>query len=132
MYTDLPLRDRPPWHFRLAKWMIRNRILGGYHLVELGDGLLEVVGVDADLLCELAQSRRVRGLHVRHLPAENGELERILREPTPERVYVALEALRRGRTLNVSMMSANQRGITVPVTLVGFTRGFAELTEALR
>lgn len=39
MFTELPLRDRPPWHFRLAKWMIRNRILGGYHLVELGEYL---------------------------------------------------------------------------------------------
>jgi FkbM family methyltransferase len=37
MYTNLPLRDTPPWHFRLAKWMIRNRIAGGYHLVELGE-----------------------------------------------------------------------------------------------
>ena len=36
-YASLPLRDAPPWHFRLAKWMIRNRILGGYHLVELGE-----------------------------------------------------------------------------------------------
>jgi FkbM family methyltransferase len=39
MYTDLPLRSRPPWHFRLAKWMIRRRIPGGYHLVELGEKL---------------------------------------------------------------------------------------------
>lgn len=37
MYTDLPLRWRSPWHFRLAKWMIRHRIPGGYHLVELGE-----------------------------------------------------------------------------------------------
>jgi FkbM family methyltransferase len=37
MYTSLPVRDRPPWHFRLAKWMIRHRIAGGYHLVELAE-----------------------------------------------------------------------------------------------
>ena len=39
MYANLPLRDSPPWHFRLAKWMIRNRIPGGYHLVELAEKL---------------------------------------------------------------------------------------------
>ncbi|HZL89943.1 MAG TPA: FkbM family methyltransferase [Pirellulaceae bacterium] len=37
MLANLPLRHRPPWHFRLAKWMIRHRIPGGYHLVELGE-----------------------------------------------------------------------------------------------
>ena len=39
MYANLPLRDSPPWHFRLAKWMIRNRVSGGYHLVELGEAM---------------------------------------------------------------------------------------------
>ncbi len=38
-YANLPLRERPPWRFRLAKWMIRHRIPGGYHLVELGEKL---------------------------------------------------------------------------------------------
>ena len=37
MLANLPLRQRPPWHFRLAKWMIRHRVPGGYHLVELGE-----------------------------------------------------------------------------------------------
>jgi carbamoyl-phosphate synthase large subunit len=36
---------------------------------------------------------------VRHVAVENGELEKVLREPTPERIYVALEALRRGYTV---------------------------------
>lgn len=49
-------------------------------------------------------------------------------ELTPE----LLEALRRGQVLNVTMMSADQRGITVPVTLIGFSRGYAELTSALQ
>jgi FkbM family methyltransferase len=39
MYANLPLRAAPPWHFRLAKWMIRHRIPGGYHLVELAERL---------------------------------------------------------------------------------------------
>jgi carbamoyl-phosphate synthase large subunit len=33
------------------------------------------------------------------VPAAREEIERILREPTPERIYVALEALRRGYTV---------------------------------
>jgi invasion protein IalB len=49
-------------------------------------------------------------------------------ELTPE----LLEALRRGQVLKVGMMSADQRGITVPVTLIGFSKGYAELTGALR
>ena len=36
---------------------------------------------------------------IRKLELSNGEIERILREPTPERIYVALEALRRGTTI---------------------------------
>ncbi len=39
MYANLPLRSSAPWHFRLAKWMIRHRIPGGYHLVELAEKL---------------------------------------------------------------------------------------------
>jgi FkbM family methyltransferase len=38
-YACLPLLRSPPWHFRLAKWLIRNRVPGGYHLVELGEKL---------------------------------------------------------------------------------------------
>lgn len=38
-YASLPLRHVPPWHFRLAKWMIRQRVPGGYHLVELGEAM---------------------------------------------------------------------------------------------
>lgn len=34
-----PVRPRPPWHFRLAKWLIRAGRWGGYHLVELGEWL---------------------------------------------------------------------------------------------
>lgn len=37
MLANLPLRLRPPWHFRIARWMIRHRVPGGYHLVELGE-----------------------------------------------------------------------------------------------
>ena len=33
-----PIRSAPPWHFRLAKWLIRNRIRGGYRLIELAEG----------------------------------------------------------------------------------------------
>jgi carbamoyl-phosphate synthase large subunit len=36
---------------------------------------------------------------LKSLPIENGDIERILREPTPERIYVAMEALRRGYTI---------------------------------
>jgi FkbM family methyltransferase len=32
-----PLRSSPPWHFRLAKWLIRNRLRGGYRLIELAE-----------------------------------------------------------------------------------------------
>ncbi|MGI8981979.1 MAG: FkbM family methyltransferase [Pirellulaceae bacterium] len=32
-----PTRSSPPWHFRLAKWLIRNRLRGGYRLIELAE-----------------------------------------------------------------------------------------------
>ena len=32
-----PLRSSPPWHFRLAKWLIRNRIRGGFQTIELAE-----------------------------------------------------------------------------------------------
>lgn len=32
-----PLRSSPPWHFRLAKWLIRNKLRGGYRLIELAE-----------------------------------------------------------------------------------------------
>jgi FkbM family methyltransferase len=32
-----PLRSSPPWHFRFAKWLIRNRLRGGYRLIELAE-----------------------------------------------------------------------------------------------
>lgn len=32
-----PLRTSPPWHFRLAKWLIRNRIRGGFQMIELAE-----------------------------------------------------------------------------------------------
>ena len=32
-----PLRTSPPWHFRLAKWLIRNRIRGGFQIIELAE-----------------------------------------------------------------------------------------------
>ena len=35
----------------------------------------------------------------RHFDVRETEIERVLREPTPERIYVALEALRRGYTI---------------------------------
>jgi FkbM family methyltransferase len=34
-----PICFSPPWHFRLAKWLIRNRIRGGFQLVELAERL---------------------------------------------------------------------------------------------
>lgn len=34
---NYPLRSSPPWHFRLAKWLIRNRIRGGFQLIELAE-----------------------------------------------------------------------------------------------
>jgi len=37
---------------------------------------------------------------VRSLSIHNGDIEKILREPTPERIYVAMEALRRGYTVD--------------------------------
>src|SRR4029078_2889906 len=27
----------PPWHFRLAKWLIRNRLRGGFQIIELAE-----------------------------------------------------------------------------------------------
>jgi len=32
-----PLRSSPPWHFRLAKWLIRNRLRGGFQMIELAE-----------------------------------------------------------------------------------------------
>ncbi|MCH9699648.1 MAG: FkbM family methyltransferase, partial [Gammaproteobacteria bacterium] len=31
------MNEKAPWHFRLAKWMVRHRVRGGYHLLELAD-----------------------------------------------------------------------------------------------
>lgn len=35
--SKYPLCDTPPWHFRLAKWLIRNRIRGGFQIIELAE-----------------------------------------------------------------------------------------------
>lgn len=32
-----PLCSSPPWHFRVAKWLIRNRLRGGFQMIELGE-----------------------------------------------------------------------------------------------
>lgn len=32
-----PLISTPPWHFRLAKWLIRNRVRGGFQMIELAE-----------------------------------------------------------------------------------------------
>lgn len=32
-----PILSTPPWHFRLAKWLIRNRIRGGFQMIELAE-----------------------------------------------------------------------------------------------
>ncbi|MCE9528282.1 MAG: FkbM family methyltransferase [Planctomycetales bacterium] len=32
-----PVISNPPWHFRLAKWLIRNRIRGGFQMIELAE-----------------------------------------------------------------------------------------------
>ena len=45
---------------------------------------------------EEALQKALRMLETRSLPVAEGEVERLLREPTPERIYVAIEALRRG------------------------------------
>jgi FkbM family methyltransferase len=37
--SKYPLCDTPPWHFRLAKWLIRNRIRGGFQIIELAERL---------------------------------------------------------------------------------------------
>lgn len=45
MPPPLRLLAQPPWHFRLAKWMIRHGIVGGYRLVEAAERMrwLDVV-----------------------------------------------------------------------------------------
>lgn len=35
--STYPIRSSPPWHFRLAKWLIRNRIRGGFQMIELAE-----------------------------------------------------------------------------------------------
>lgn len=37
MPTAYPIRFSPPWHFRLAKWLIRNRLRGGFQMIELAE-----------------------------------------------------------------------------------------------
>ena len=32
-----PICSSPPWHFRLAKWLIRNRLRGGFQIIELAE-----------------------------------------------------------------------------------------------
>src|SRR5689334_9406048 len=34
-----PVCFTPPWHFRLAKWLIRQKIRGGFQLIELAERL---------------------------------------------------------------------------------------------
>jgi FkbM family methyltransferase len=36
---NFPVCDSPPWHFNLAKWLIRNRIRGGFQMIELAERL---------------------------------------------------------------------------------------------
>jgi FkbM family methyltransferase len=78
-----PVISTPPWHFRLAKWLIRNRIRGGFQMIELAERMgwlnsdcrykiSETVGVDIPLY------RRVNQLALPDLLAYERPLVKLL------------------------------------------------------
>ncbi len=80
---NYPLISTPPWHFRLAKWLIRNRVRGGFQMIELAERmgwlnsdcrykLCETVGVDIPLY------RRVNQLALPDLLAYERPLVKLL------------------------------------------------------